>query len=134
MTSAWSLSVFLAFMMALLPKWSSALQCYRCDGLNQPISDCPGWIRRPIDSLRDLNDRGGLFTHCVDIRLANGTVLYQDLHPERPTCMGNFLSGNNWFYDKIRCENLKFQQITLFHGFIKHLFLILPFDNFLAKI
>ena len=50
-----------------------------------------GWIRRPVDSLRDLNDRGGLFTHCVDIRLANGTVLYQDLHPERPSCRSDFL-------------------------------------------
>lgn len=81
----------LAFiMLALLPKLNSALQCYRCDGLNQ-ASDCPGWIRRPIDSLRDLNDRGGLFTHCVDIRLANGTVLYQDLHPERPSCRSDFL-------------------------------------------
>ena len=81
----------LAFV-AFLPDLTLALQCYRCDALNQPVSDCPGWIRRPVDSLRDLNDRGGLYTHCVDIRLANGTVLYQDLHPERPTCMGNFLS------------------------------------------
>ncbi len=39
-----------------------------------------------------LGDRGGLYTHCVDIRLANGTVLYQDMHPARPTCVGSFLS------------------------------------------
>ena len=61
----------------------SGLLCYRCDGLNQAVSDCPGWHRRPVDSLRDLGDRGGLYTHCVDIRLANGTVLYQDMHPAR---------------------------------------------------
>ena len=71
---------------------TQSLLCYRCDALNQANSDCPGWHRRPVDSLRDLGDRGGLYTHCVDIRLANGTVLYQDMHPARPTCVGNFLS------------------------------------------
>lgn len=79
-------------ILAFLTQKGIALLCYRCDALNNPTSNCPGWHRRPIDSLRDLGDRGGLYTHCVDIRLANGTVLYQDLSPERPTCVGNFLA------------------------------------------
>ena len=79
-------------ILAFLTQKSIALLCYRCDALNNPTSNCPGWHRRPIDSLRDLGDRGGLYTHCVDIRLANGTVLYQDLSPESPACVGNFLA------------------------------------------
>lgn len=84
----------LIFLVSCLLLWRHChgLLCYRCDGLNKPVSDCPGWHRRPVDSLRDLGDRGGLYTHCVDIRLANGTVLYQDMHPAMPTCVGNFLS------------------------------------------
>ena len=60
-----------------LLKSCNALLCYRCNALNNPTSNCPGWHRRPVDSLRDLQDRGGLYTHCIDIRLANGTVIYQ---------------------------------------------------------
>merc|ERR1719361_3343255 len=37
-------------------------------------------MRRPINSVLDLHDRGGLYTHCVDVRLANGTVLHQDVY------------------------------------------------------
>lgn len=75
-----------------LLKSCNALLCYRCNALNNPTSNCPGWHRRPVDSLRDLQDRGGLYTHCIDIRLANGTVIYQDMTPAMPTCEGNFLS------------------------------------------
>ena len=79
-------------VVTLTGRGCHGLLCYRCDALEKANSDCPGWKRRPIDSLRDLGDRGGLYTHCVDIRLANGTVLYQDLHPARPSCQGNFLT------------------------------------------
>ena len=47
---------------------------------------CPGWHRRPVDTYLDLKDRGGLFTHCLEIKLANGTVLRQDAVPEKPSC------------------------------------------------
>ena len=80
----------LIFVLTLIVERGQALLCYRCDALHQPKSDCPGWHRRPIDSLRDLGDRGGLYTHCVDIRLANGTVLYQvNSQTNRWCCYGS---------------------------------------------
>lgn len=88
-SAVWPLACILLLSLIEL---SEAILCYRCDALHQRKSDCPGWHRRPIDSLGDLRDRGGLYTHCVDVRLANGTVLYQDVHPLHPTCMGSFLS------------------------------------------
>ena len=51
---------------------------------------CPGWHRRPVDTYLDLKDRGGLFTHCLEIKLANGTVLRQDAVPEKPSCESRF--------------------------------------------
>lgn len=69
---------------------ASGIVCYQCDALSQPKSDCPGWNRRPVDTFRDLHDKGGLYTHCVDIRLANGTILHQGPYPESPTCARDF--------------------------------------------
>jgi len=57
----------------------------------QARSDCPGWRRRPIDTFRDLGDLGGLYTHCVDVRLENGTVLYQNTQSMHPICVDSFL-------------------------------------------
>ena len=68
-----------------------SISCYRCDALDSKVSDCPGWMRRPINSVLDLHDRGGLYTHCVDVRLANGTVLHQDVVPTLPTCKASFI-------------------------------------------
>ncbi len=85
------LAAFMAFFSGLSPG-VEAILCYKCDALNSQKSNCPGWHRRPVDSLRDLGDRGGLYSHCVDVRLANGTVLYQDVHPLYPTCVGDFLT------------------------------------------
>ena len=68
-----------------------SISCYRCDALDSKVSDCPGWMRRPINSMIDLHDRGGLYTHCVDVRLANGTVLHQDVVPTLPTCKASFI-------------------------------------------
>ena len=68
-----------------------SISCYRCDALDSKVSDCPGWVRRPINSVLDLRDRGGLYTHCVDVRLANGTVLHQDVVPTLPTCKASFI-------------------------------------------
>ena len=81
-------SISLILLLVGLLKSCNALLCYRCDGLNQATSDCPGWHRRPVDSLRDLQDRGGLYTHCIDIRLANGTVIYQVCKEDITFAMG----------------------------------------------
>ena len=69
-----------------------SISCYRCDALDSPKSNCPGWTRRAVNSVMDLGDRGGLYTHCVDVRLANGTVLHQDLVPALPSCKSSFIS------------------------------------------
>ena len=71
--------------------YGDSISCYRCDALDSKVSDCPGWMRRPIHSVIDLHDRGGLYTHCVDVRLANGTVLHQDVVPTLPTCKASFI-------------------------------------------
>ena len=70
---------------------SSGIVCYSCDALRSRHSDCPGWNRRPVDTFKDLHDKGGLYTHCVEIRMANGTVLHQGPYPESPTCSRDFL-------------------------------------------
>lgn len=69
----------------------NSISCYRCDALEKERSDCPGWHRRAINSVMDLGDRGGLYTHCLDIRLANGTVLHQDVVPAQPACKSSFI-------------------------------------------
>ena len=74
----------------LIP-YVDSISCYRCDALDSKVSDCPGWMRRPINSVLDLHDRGGLYTHCIDVRLANGTVLHQDVVPTLPTCKPGFI-------------------------------------------
>ncbi len=85
------LLAFLAFFSGLSPG-IEAILCYKCDALVSQKSNCPSWQRRPVDSLSDISDRGDLYSHCVDVRLANGTVLYQDVHPFYPTCLSDFLA------------------------------------------
>ena len=70
-----------------------SISCYRCDALDSKKSDCPGWVRRPINSVLDLHDRGGLYTHCIDVRLSNGTVIHQDVVPTFPTCKASFIQS-----------------------------------------
>ena len=70
---------------------SEGLKCYKCDNLQVPRNDCPGWRRKPIDTVIDYKDKGGLYTNCVDVRLTNGTVLYQDAVPLHPTCGKDFI-------------------------------------------
>ncbi len=85
----------LVALLSSMDLGAEAILCYRCDATKSRESrdmTCPGWHRRPVDSLRDLGDRGGLYSHCVDVRLANGTVLDQGVHPLYPTCVGDFLS------------------------------------------
>ncbi len=58
--------------------------------MEQPYAPCPGWHRPPTDTYLDLNDKGGFYTHCVEIKLANGTVVLQGAYPERPSCTDSF--------------------------------------------
>ena len=54
-----SISISIALLLVGLFKSCNALLCYRCDAINKLNSmgwSCPGWYRRPIDSLRDFGD------------------------------------------------------------------------------
>ena len=84
----WSIGLVLLMVFSGL---SDGIKCFKCDALESPISNCPGWHRNPVDSVRDLRDRGGLYTHCTDIRLANGTVVHQGPVPASPSCGEMFL-------------------------------------------
>ena len=84
------IGISLIYFRCFIP-YVNSISCYRCDALDSKVSDCPGWMRRPINSVLDLHDRGGLYTHCVDVRLANGTVLHQDVVPTLPTCKARFI-------------------------------------------
>ena len=73
-----------------IQKNASFDRCYKCNEIDKPYVPCPGWHRRPVDTYLDLKDRGGLYTHCLEIKLANGTVIRQDAVPEKPSCESRF--------------------------------------------
>ena len=81
----------MALSVALkMRKPASFDRCYKCNEIDKPYVPCPGWHRRPVDTYLDLKDRGGLYTHCLEIKLANGTVIRQDAVPEKPSCESRF--------------------------------------------
>lgn len=88
--TSFKIVILLVFIVDFIPRVDS-IMCYKCDALDQP-SDCPGFRRKPVDTFMDLNDRGGLYTHCVEIRLGNGTILHQGPYPEKPLCRHDFKS------------------------------------------
>ena len=65
-------------LVDLLPSKVGAIICYQCDATSTLHGNCPGWYRRPVDTFKDLHDKGGLYSHCVEIRLANGTIIHQE--------------------------------------------------------
>lgn len=71
--------LFLLPLLLLLdqPRGADSIVCYKCNAIDVARSDCPGNYRRPVDTFHDLHDRGGLYTHCMEIKLRNGTVLKQ---------------------------------------------------------
>ena len=77
----WDMPRLLLAAVAVLTSFlivpSDSIRCFKCDALSQPVSDCPGWHRPPIDTFHDRKDRGGLFTHCLEIKLGNGTIVHQ---------------------------------------------------------
>ena len=85
------LLLLLFFFLSFAPRTADSIICYKCDAIESPQNDCPGWHRAPVDTFIDRQDRGGLFTHCVEIRLINGTVIHQDAYPNQPTCGNIFM-------------------------------------------
>ena len=67
------------------------ISCFECDSLEKQENDCPGWDRLPVNSVKNLSDRNGFYTHCLDVRLADNTVLHQNMVPHRPTCRPDFI-------------------------------------------
>ena len=75
-----------------LIKRVSTISCFVCDALEKQISDCPGWDRLPVHSITNLGDKNGFYTHCLDVRLADNTVLHQNIIPFSPTCRSDFIT------------------------------------------
>ena len=69
----------------------STISCFVCDALEKQISDCPGWDRLPVHSITNLGDKNGFYTHCLDVRLEDNTVLHQNIIPYSPTCRSDFI-------------------------------------------
>ena len=74
-----------------LIKRVSTISCFVCDALEKQISDCPGWDRLPVHSITNLGDKNGFYTHCLDVRLEDNTVLHQNIIPYSPTCRSDFI-------------------------------------------
>ena len=70
MASYLEMAALVLFLLSAMSSRTSveAIMCYQCNAIEQPLSTCPGWHRPPVDTLVDRNDKGGLFTHCVEIR------------------------------------------------------------------
>lgn len=84
--------VFVIVVVALFIRTAAGIVCYQCDSTKPSgPGNCPGWHRRPINTFLDLHDKGGLYTHCVDIRLANGTIILQGAYPRIPSCDRDFM-------------------------------------------
>ena len=69
-----------------------SISCFRCDSLEKKTGDCPGWNRVPVNSVTNLGDMNGFYTHCLDVRIASdNTVIHQNVIPHRPTCRSDFI-------------------------------------------
>lgn len=73
---------------------SMGLSCYRCD-VKHNLS-CPGWTRDPVDTVKDLGDNNGLYTHCVTVTLKDGTIVEQNPYPGNTHCKDKFVES--WQY------------------------------------
>ena len=85
------LVVILLLLGSYFFKEVTPISCFICDALEKQISDCPGWDRLPVHSITNLGDKNGFYTHCLDVRLADNTVLHQNIIPYLPTCRSDFL-------------------------------------------
>ena len=78
-------------LMTFMFHTAYSISCFQCDSLEKQHNDCPGWGRPPVHSVTDLSDRNGFYTHCLDVRLEDNTVLHQTVVPHRPTCRSDFI-------------------------------------------
>ena len=78
-------------LLGLLVRRVHTISCFQCDSLEKEKSDCPGFDRLPVHSVTHLGDKNGFYTHCLDVRLADDTIIHQDVIPFRPTCKKDFI-------------------------------------------
>lgn len=90
----WSLLVVTAVLVVTPPSSVVGLRCYRCNVKDN--IECPGWTRDPVDTLVDLGDNNGLYTHCVTVTLADGTIVEQNPYPGVTHCKKHFVES--WQY------------------------------------
>ena len=90
---AYQRSIFIEvlLLLALCIYRGNSISCFRCDSLETQKSDCPGWNRPVVHSVTHLGDKNGFYTHCLDVRLADNTIIHQDVIPFRPTCRPDFM-------------------------------------------
>lgn len=69
----------------------TSLKCYHCDVASNIT--CPGYDRPPIDSLETKLDIVGLFNHCVTVKLADGSIIEQNIYPGSTHCQEIFLQS-----------------------------------------
>ena len=50
-------------------------------------------VRPPIDSVKTKLDVVGLFNHCVTVKLADGTIIEQNIYPGSTHCQEIFLQS-----------------------------------------
>ncbi len=83
--------VFLVTLMSI--STSLALECLNCDTIKADWSPrgCFEENVGIVDTIRDLGDLSGMFNRCVDIKMANGSVLQLGVYPGYPTCGKKFL-------------------------------------------
>ena len=53
----------------------------------------PQFSRPPIDSLETKLDIVGLFNHCVTVKLADGSIIEQNIYPGSTHCQEIFLQS-----------------------------------------
>jgi len=76
---------------SLLFAVSSGLKCYGCD--EEKNQTCPGWSRGVVDTVADLGDQLGLYTHCVTVELGDGRIVNQGPYPGDTHCAPTFLDA-----------------------------------------
>eukprot|EP00090_Calanus_glacialis_P008557 TRINITY_DN16900_c0_g1_i1.p1 TRINITY_DN16900_c0_g1~~TRINITY_DN16900_c0_g1_i1.p1 ORF type:complete len:150 (+),score=34.80 TRINITY_DN16900_c0_g1_i1:46-495(+) len=71
----------------------NTIKCFTCNKVENIT--CPGWKRPLVDSVADLGDTSGLYTHCVTITMGEekGKVVEQSIMPGSTHCSSIFLES-----------------------------------------
>ena len=59
----------------------------------EPFLNIPYQFRPPIDSVETKLDIVGLFNHCVTVKLADGSIIEQNIYPGSTHCQEIFLQS-----------------------------------------